>query len=42
VDEYVTRRRGEAAKVRDEIEEKLSPAGVRARLLARRSSSGTA
>jgi uncharacterized protein (DUF433 family) len=42
VDEYVTRRRGEAARVRDEIEAKLPPAGVRARLLARRSSSGTA
>jgi uncharacterized protein (DUF433 family) len=38
VDEYVTRRRGEAAQVRGEIEAKLSPAGVRARLLARRSS----
>jgi uncharacterized protein (DUF433 family) len=41
VDEYVTRRRDAAAEVRGEIEAKFPPAGLRARLLARRSSSGT-
>src|SRR5271166_3628717 len=34
VDEYAMRRRDEAAHVRDEIEAQISPAGLRARLLA--------
>ena len=42
VDEYVMRRRDAAAKVKSAIETKLPPTGIRARLLARRSSSGTA
>jgi uncharacterized protein (DUF433 family) len=42
VDEYVLRRHGVAAEIRGEIEARFPPAGVRARLLARRSSSGTA
>ena len=42
VDDYVRRRRDAAAEVRGEIEAKVPPAGIRARLLARRSSSGTA
>ncbi len=42
VDEYVAGRRGAAAEMRGEVEARFPPAGVRARLLARRSSSGTA
>ena len=42
VDEYVVRRRGAAAEMRGEVEARFPPAGVRSRLLARRSSSGTA
>jgi len=42
VDEYVVGRRGAAAELKREIEARFPPAGVRARLLARRSSSGTA
>jgi hypothetical protein len=42
VDEYVVRRRGAAAEMRGQIEARFPPVGVRARLLARRSSSGTA
>ena len=41
VDEYVAARRDAAAEMRGEIEARFPPAGVRARLLARRSS-GTA
>jgi len=40
VDEYMTRRREAAVKVRDKIEASYPPAGIRARLLARRFSSG--
>jgi uncharacterized protein (DUF433 family) len=42
VDEYVMRRHEIANEVRGEIEASFPAAGVRARLLARRSSSGTA
>jgi uncharacterized protein (DUF433 family) len=42
VDEYVMRRHDAAAEVRAEVEARFPPAGLRARLLARRSSSGTA
>jgi uncharacterized protein (DUF433 family) len=42
VDEYVARRRDAAAKVQSAIEAKLPAAGLRARLLARRSPSGSA
>jgi uncharacterized protein (DUF433 family) len=42
VDEYIKRRHDAAAEVRGEIEARFPPAGLRARLLARRSSSGTA
>jgi uncharacterized protein (DUF433 family) len=42
VDEYAIRRRDAAAQLREEIEAQIPPAGLRARLLARRSLSGTA
>jgi hypothetical protein len=42
VDEYVMRRRNAAAEARGEIEARFPPVGIRARLLARRSSSGLA
>jgi uncharacterized protein (DUF433 family) len=40
VDEYVVRRHDAAAELRGKIEASFSPVGIRARLLARRSSSG--
>jgi uncharacterized protein (DUF433 family) len=42
VDEYVMRRHDAAVAVRGEIEARFPSDGLRARLLARRSSSGTA
>ncbi len=42
VDEYITRRHQAAAAVRGEIEAAFPPAGIRARLLARRPPSGPA
>jgi uncharacterized protein (DUF433 family) len=42
VDEYVGRRHDAGAELRREIEARFPPAGIRARLLARRSSSDTA
>jgi uncharacterized protein (DUF433 family) len=42
VDAYVVRRHDAVAEVKDEIEASFPPAGIRARLLSRRSSSGTA
>jgi uncharacterized protein (DUF433 family) len=42
VDEYLRHRYKAAAAVRGEIEAAFPPAGIRARLLARRSSSGPA
>ena len=40
VDAYLERRRQEAAQVRDQNEARVSPVGVRDRLLARRKSQG--
>ena len=42
MDAYVTRRYEAAAAVRGKIEAAFPPAGIRARLLARRSPSGPA